>query len=137
MNGLIVAAMVLTNLLYVLGAVVAATLVSALLYLRHRRPKSLEAGIEMFSKELKALEPERGAPVTKDQRRVITTPGGGDPRLRPVAPSEITPARRRPSAPSGLVAAGAAHPAPGEVSGRNESRNEAEAPSPDWEDGPG
>lgn len=55
------AAVVLTNLLYVVGAVVAATVVSALIVLRHRRPKSLEAGIEMFSRELQALAPDRRA----------------------------------------------------------------------------
>ena len=63
--------MVLSNLLYVVGAVVAATIVSGIVLLRHRRPKSLEAGIEMFSRELKALQPERW-----------TTPGGADGDVR-------------------------------------------------------
>jgi hypothetical protein len=53
------AGMVLTNLLYVVGAIVAATVVSGLVLLRHRRPRSLESSIEMFSRELRALQPER------------------------------------------------------------------------------
>ncbi|HEX3426167.1 MAG TPA: hypothetical protein VHT30_08540 [Acidimicrobiales bacterium] len=153
MNGLIVAAMALTNLLYVLGAVVAATVVSGVLFLRHRRPKSLEAGIEMFSKELKALEPERGATATKDVGRVVPTAGVGDRQLRPVAPSGITPGRRRPAGSSGLVTAGSGAPPSDQVSAtsdvRNEGRSEAgndardgarngaDASSPDWEDGSG
>lgn len=52
------AAMVFTNLLYVVGAIVAATVISALILLRHRRPRSLEAGIELFSRELRALAPD-------------------------------------------------------------------------------
>lgn len=59
----ILSALVLTNLLYVAGAVVVATLVSALYVLRHRKPKSMEAAIESFSKELRALAPE-GRPET-------------------------------------------------------------------------
>jgi hypothetical protein len=51
------AALVLTNLLYVIGAVVVATVVSALYVLRHRKPKSMEAAIESFSRELRALAP--------------------------------------------------------------------------------
>jgi hypothetical protein len=54
-----IAGMVLANLLYVVGAIVVATIVSAFVLLRHRRPRSLESSIEMFSRELKALEPER------------------------------------------------------------------------------
>jgi hypothetical protein len=53
-----IAGLVLSNLFYVVGAIVAATVVSAIVLLRHRRPRSLESGIEMFSRELKALRPE-------------------------------------------------------------------------------
>ncbi|HSS10063.1 MAG TPA: hypothetical protein VLL25_09270 [Acidimicrobiales bacterium] len=53
------AALQLTNLLYVVAAIVVATLISGLIALRHRRPKSLESGIESFSRELRALAPER------------------------------------------------------------------------------
>lgn len=59
-----IAGMVLSNLLYLVGAIVAATVLSGIVFLRHRRPKSLEAGIEMFSRELKALEPDRPGAAT-------------------------------------------------------------------------
>jgi hypothetical protein len=55
------AALQLTNLLYVVAAIVVATFISTLIALRHRRPKSLESGIESFSRELRALAPEREA----------------------------------------------------------------------------
>ena len=45
-----------------------ASLVSGLIVLRHRRPKSLEAGIESFSRELKALAPERRPAAGRDAR---------------------------------------------------------------------
>jgi hypothetical protein len=54
-----IAGLVLSNLFYVVGAIVAATVVSAFVLLRHRRPRSLESGIEMFSRELRALRPDR------------------------------------------------------------------------------
>jgi hypothetical protein len=65
----ILSALVLTNLLYVAGAVVVATLVSALYVLRHRKPKSMEAAIESFSRELRALAPDGRAETDGDDRR--------------------------------------------------------------------
>jgi hypothetical protein len=64
-----IAGLVLTNLFYVVGAIAAATVVSAIVLLRHRRPRSLESGIEMFSRELKALRPEHSptAPPGADE----------------------------------------------------------------------
>jgi hypothetical protein len=59
------AALVLTNLLYLVGAVVVASLVSGLYVLRHRKPKSVESGIESFSRELRALAPERRADLDR------------------------------------------------------------------------
>jgi hypothetical protein len=49
----------LTSLLYLLIAVVLSGLGSLILWLRHRRPTSLESGIDSFSRELKALAPDR------------------------------------------------------------------------------
>ena len=49
----------MSQLLYVLVAVVASGLVSAYLWYRHQRPRSLHGGIEDFAKELKALAPDR------------------------------------------------------------------------------
>jgi hypothetical protein len=79
-----IAGMVLSNLFYVVGAIVAATVVSAFVLLHHRRPKSLEAGIEMFSRELRALEPERRDPGAGSQgSRVVPTEGTRDGGPRP------------------------------------------------------
>jgi hypothetical protein len=66
------AALQLSNLLYVVAAIVVATLISALIALRHRRPKSLESGIESFSRELRALAPERDG----QERQVAPRPAG-------------------------------------------------------------
>jgi hypothetical protein len=49
----------LANLVYVIGALVAASLVSGVYVLLHRKPKSMEAGIDAFSRELRALAPGR------------------------------------------------------------------------------
>ena len=46
------------NLLWVVGAVVFSTLVISLIWLRNRKPTSMEAGIKEFSRELRALAPE-------------------------------------------------------------------------------
>lgn len=88
----VLSALVLTNLLYVVGAVVVASLVSGLYVLRHRKPKSLESGIESFSRELRALAPERrggvqrGERVPPERRRSDTTPAGrGDGATDPAA----------------------------------------------------
>jgi hypothetical protein len=122
-----IAGMVLSNLLYVVGAIVAATVVSGVVWLRHRRPKSLEAGIEMFSRELKALEPERpGAAV-----RGNTVHGSGG------AVRGGGSGQRGPGAGSGTSRRGAAS-APrsaGRPDGfvREAGRNEARAPSPHQE----
>jgi hypothetical protein len=61
------AAMDYQNLLYVAGALLVATLISALYVLRHRRPRSMEAGIESFSRELRALAPERRPGTREDE----------------------------------------------------------------------
>jgi hypothetical protein len=70
-----IAGLVLSNLFYVVGAIVAATVVSAIVLLRHRRPRSLESGIEMFSRELKALRPE--GPPTRSTGGDQGSPGEG------------------------------------------------------------
>ena len=48
----------MANLLWVVGAVVASTLLICLIWLRNRKPTSMEAGIKEFSRELRALAPE-------------------------------------------------------------------------------
>ena len=55
----------MSNLLY-LGVAVAASVVGILvLWLRNRKPRSLNAGIEEFQRELRALAPDR----RPDQKR--------------------------------------------------------------------
>jgi hypothetical protein len=82
-----VSAVQIQNLLYVVGALVVATLVSGFIVLRHRKPKSLEAGIESFSRELKALAPERRPPPTRDPRSA--SDGGPPQRRRGLRPRPI------------------------------------------------
>jgi hypothetical protein len=57
-----------SNLLY-LGIAIALSILGCLiLYLRNRKPTSLNAGIEEFQRELKALAPERRAEVRERER---------------------------------------------------------------------
>ena len=51
----------MSNLLYLLAAVGLSAIGSTLLYLRHRRPTSMEYGIKEFSRGREALDPSRGA----------------------------------------------------------------------------
>ena len=48
----------MANLLWVAGAVVASTLLICLIWLRNRKPSSMEAGIKEFNRELRALAPD-------------------------------------------------------------------------------
>jgi hypothetical protein len=149
-----IAGMVLSNLLYVVGAIVAATVVSGIVLLRHRRPKSLEAGIEMFSRELKALEPDRRGPGTSGPGRVVPTGAnrdGGASGGRTQVPGRRTGGSARPGGPvrpfrsTGAVRGAAsavtpAAPLPADGLGGLDSqtgRDEAGAPSPDRENEPG
>ena len=66
----------LANLLYVVGALAAATVVSAIYVLHHRKPRSMESAIESFSRELRALAPDRQSGAG----------GGGSDRARGTAP---------------------------------------------------
>jgi hypothetical protein len=141
------AAMVFTNLLYLVGAIAAATLVSALIVFRHRKPKSLEAGIELFTLEMQALAPEsRAGP-----------PGGDrfDPRRppRPPLPGQARTLRSGPRLGGGGPNRSGGPVNPGSGKGptriapqvstdpvnvrRHLSDGEAGAPSPHTEDEPG
>jgi hypothetical protein len=129
------AALVLTNLVYVVGAVVVATLISGLYVLRHRKPKSLESGIESFSRELQALAPERRS---EDDRATGYEPPGvsgvsgvtGVPgvRVQPVAP---TPAAGRRRTRGGVATATRRPPAPARLSAGSEAEPATGAPAPD------
>jgi hypothetical protein len=48
-----------SNLLYLVVAVALSVVGSIILWFRHRKPTSMEHGIESFNKELRALAPEQ------------------------------------------------------------------------------
>jgi hypothetical protein len=48
-----------SNLLYLLIALTLSVVGSLILWLRHRKPRSLESGIDEFSRELRALAPKK------------------------------------------------------------------------------
>lgn len=70
---------VLSNLAYLIGAVVLAIVVGMLVWLRHRQPKSVDANMRSFQRGLSALAPD--------------APGQGRPpeAARPVEPARIRP----------------------------------------------
>ena len=55
------------NLLYLGLAVAVSLLASVVMVLRNRRPRSLESGVQEFSRELRALAPD--TPVGTGRRR--------------------------------------------------------------------
>ena len=58
----------MANLLYLIGAVVAIAVICGVLYMRNRRPRSMDSDIDSFRRELRALSPER-LPTERDGRR--------------------------------------------------------------------
>ena len=61
----------MANLLYLLAAIAATVLICSVLYVRTvrgRRPNTVEAGIDSFQRELKALSPERRANEREGRR---------------------------------------------------------------------
>ena len=67
------------NLLYLLAAIVLSVVVSVIIVARNRKPTSMEAGIEAFNRELRALAPDKrpvGGPRSrKDEKRPGATTG--------------------------------------------------------------
>ena len=57
----------MANLLYLAGVIVVSALISLVIVFRNRKPTSMEAGIDAFHRELKALAPE--ATEQKPDRR--------------------------------------------------------------------
>lgn len=49
----------MSNLLYLLAALALSVVGSLALWYRHRKPRSMEFGVDEFQRELKALAPER------------------------------------------------------------------------------
>jgi preprotein translocase subunit SecG len=55
------------NLLYLVVPAMVAAAIIVVIVLRNRKPSSMEAGIDAFSRELRALAPERGAEAERDR----------------------------------------------------------------------
>ena len=58
------------NLVYLVGAVVVSVMISIVIVLRNRKPTSMEAGIDAFNRELKALAPEKRPEGSAREREV-------------------------------------------------------------------
>jgi hypothetical protein len=61
---------VISNLAYLIGAVLLAIIGGLVVWLRHRQPKSVDANVESFQRGLRALAPDspgpkRGTPRTE------------------------------------------------------------------------
>jgi hypothetical protein len=57
-----------SNLLYLVIAIVLSLVGSLILWLRTRQPKSMDAGIKQFSKGLQALAPDDAEPRRGEHR---------------------------------------------------------------------
>ena len=58
----------MTGLVFLLVAVVLSALGTAVLYLRHRDPTSMDHGVEEFQREMRALAPDPQQRRPPDQR---------------------------------------------------------------------
>jgi len=76
----VTASVVLDNLIYLIGAVVLAVVLGLVVAMRHRRPSSVEATVNSFSRGLRALSPD-------------ATPARGRRRPGAAAPSPQSPTR--------------------------------------------
>jgi len=69
----------MANLLYVVAALAGSVVISFVIVVRNRKPTSMEAGIEAFNRELRALAPDKrpvgGVRQRKDEKRPGATTG--------------------------------------------------------------
>ena len=70
-----IASVVLSNLAYLAGAVVIAVVISTVLVLRQRKPRSVEANVESFHRGLRALAPTPPPADRRGRRPGPTAPG--------------------------------------------------------------
>ena len=66
----------MSNLLYLVLAIVISLVGSLILWMRTRQPKSMDSGIEQFSRELKALAPDTELPDSRGRRSTTTRDRG-------------------------------------------------------------
>ncbi|MEX2658255.1 MAG: hypothetical protein WD232_01060 [Acidimicrobiales bacterium] len=67
----------MTSILFLLVAVVLSVLGCTLFLLRHRKPTSLEHGIDSFSREMRALSPEPDAATPRRRTSRPPSPSQG------------------------------------------------------------
>lgn len=70
-------ATVLANLAYLIGAVVVAVILGLLVWLKHRKPKSVDANMASFRRGLSALAPDEGpSPLIRRTEPIRIRPTG-------------------------------------------------------------
>lgn len=72
----------MTSILFLVAALVLSLVGCAVFLLRHRKPTSLEYGIEAFSREMAALAPERRAPAPRRWSDALPASRHTAPRIR-------------------------------------------------------
>jgi hypothetical protein len=88
---------VLSNLAYLIGAVVLAIIGGFAVWLHHRQPKSIDANVDAFQRGLQAIAPDSSRPGPL--RPSSLAPEGGG-RVRPRSAVTLQPAPRAPEAAS-------------------------------------
>jgi hypothetical protein len=112
---------VISNLAYLLGAVVLAIIGGLLVWLRHRKPKSIDANVESFNRGLRAL-----APDNSPGRDARSAPSAGTRRVTAQPGVRVAPVRVNPEPVEAL----AEPPVDPEVNGETEPAP-ADSPAPD------
>jgi hypothetical protein len=85
---------VLSNLAYLIGAVVVAFIGGVLVWLHHRQPKSVDANVESFHRGLQAIAPDSTRPVRVRAHGVSPVE---DRQLRPRSSVTLRVARSEPA----------------------------------------
>jgi hypothetical protein len=81
---------VLSNLAYLIGAVVLAIIGGLVVWLRHRQPKSVDANVESFHRGLRALAPSESAGSKALRATSDRAPGALRIQPRPSAARSVT-----------------------------------------------
>jgi hypothetical protein len=63
------------NLFYLVAVIAVSVIVSVIIVVRSRKPTSMEAGIEAFNRELRALAPDKRPPMNGRARKDDKRPG--------------------------------------------------------------
>lgn len=66
----------MANLLYLAAAIVIAIVFSTIIVVRNRKPTSMEAGIDAFNRELRALAPDKRGAASPPRARAVVEPRG-------------------------------------------------------------